>query len=190
MNRARLDPGVVLGATLAGFVVAHALDYVVVFPDPAQRAHVLEATGHHYLPSLAGLAWPLLGLALAGALAAGVRGRGRRGVSARAAVALLATAQSAFFVVAEIGERVTAHEPVTDLVRTPLLFLGLAAQVVVAALLVAVLVTVDAAGRRWSPVAPAPLPRLAVAAVPVPYVTVLRAAHPAGLAGARAPPYR
>jgi hypothetical protein len=189
VTRARLGPGVVLAATLAGFAVAHALDYTLVFPEPAERAAVLARTGHSYLPALGAIGWPLLGLAGAGALAAGLRRRSG-GVSPRAAVALLAAAQAAFFVAAEVGERVGAHEPVADLVRTPLLFLGLAAQVVVAALLVMLLATVDAAGRRWSPLAPAPLPRLAVAAVPVPYVTSLCPVRPAGRAGARAPPYR
>jgi hypothetical protein len=182
----RLRPGVVLLATLAGFALAHALDYALVFPEPAERAEVLRHSGHGYLPLLAAVAWPLLGLAVGCAVTTGGRGRSSRALRLPAAVALLAGAQSAFFVTAEVGERVGAHESPAELFRTPLLAAGLAAQVVVAALLVALLALAEVAGRRWralAPVALAPAPRATT-----PYVTSLRATLRTGLAAARAPP--
>lgn len=189
MTRARrLRPGVVLCATLAGFALAHALDYALVFPDAAERADVLEHTGHAYLGALGSVAWPLLGLAFAGALAAGLGRRSSRALSNLEAVALLAGVQSAFFVSAELCERVAAHESPTDLVRTPLLLVGLAAQVVVAALLVGLLAALDAVGRRYPLAPPARLPRLVASRARTPYVTAFHPTLRAVRATARAPP--
>jgi hypothetical protein len=179
----------VLSATLAGFVLAHALDYAIVYPDPRQRAHVLRHTGHAYLGSLRGAAWTLLGLGLVVALAQGLGSRSRER-SPRYSVALLAAAQSAFFVSAEVGERVRSHEPLRDLFHGPLLAVGLAAQVVVAALLVGLLVAVERTGRRYALVAPAPVPRPVLPRPATPYVARPHSFAPLGLAPARAPPGR
>jgi hypothetical protein len=187
----RLHPRVAVFASLAGFVVAHALGYTLVVPDPSERAHVLAETGHGYLPAVATLGWPLLALAALLALAEGARRRPvRRAVTHRRAGALLAAIQSVFFVVAEVGERLAAHESPAVLLRSPVLPVGLAAQVVVAAAIVLALAAAEWCGRQWSAawlMPPArPVGQRATTAYGGPSPRLLRT----GVAPARGPPGR
>lgn len=182
MTRApRLGPAAVLCATASGFLLAHAIVYVLVFR--ADRAQVLTRTGHAYLSTLGTGAWPLLGLAAALALVAG-----RRALTPARATALLVTAQSVFFVCAEAGERAAAHQPLTDLVRTPLLLVGLAAQVPVAVLLVALLGALAWLGSRFVFAPPRALPRLFAPPPRLAYVPSYDSALAPRRTPARAPP--
>jgi hypothetical protein len=126
-------------SAVAGVVLAHVVDYTVVFPHPAERGHQLLASGHGYWPAAVAVA--LVG----GTLAVGLtiaRG-GRRGLLGRWAVpddgptavrlARLAALQLGLFTAMELAEHAAAGLPPSELVHRPELVVGLAVQLVVAA---------------------------------------------------------
>ena len=136
---------------VAGVVLAHALDYAVVFPHAADRARQLDATGHGYWPIAVAAAF----VAGATALAIAVR-RGMLGAVGRVAdprpfpqrVAHLAVWQVALFVAVEVAERAAVGVAVAPLVTSPEFLLGLAVQVVVAAVALTLLGAVERAARE------------------------------------------
>ncbi|MDQ1395208.1 MAG: hypothetical protein QOG64_467 [Acidimicrobiaceae bacterium] len=179
-----------VAAGVAGVVAAHAFDYLVVFPDTAQRTHALAATGHRYWPLAATAA--ILATAIA-AVAAAIRGASSRRTDADAdrllpRFAALARFQVGLFAAVEVTERVAAHVSPAGLVRERSFALGMVLQLVVAATVVVILAGIEklarrvaAAIRRPAPafVPPRTTPRLAACAVP--------AGHRTG-GHARAPP--
>jgi hypothetical protein len=185
-----------VAAGVAGVVAAHAFDYLVVFPDTAQRTHALAATGHRYWPLAATAA--ILATAIA-AVAAAIRGASSRRTDADADAdadadrllprfAALARFQVGLFAAVEVTERVAAHVSPAGLVRERSFALGMVLQLVVAAAVVVILAGIEklarrvaAAIRRPAPafVPPRTTPRLAACAVP--------AGHRTG-GHARAPP--
>lgn len=124
-----------LCAALCGVIAAHALAYVLVFPQSDLRHHTLGLTGHAYWPS-AVLVAVALGIATVGARTVReLRGDEPR-VGARAAVLRLALTQGVVFVALETLERAAAGVPLGSLVEGFLLPVGIATQALVAALIV------------------------------------------------------
>jgi len=120
----------------AGAVLAHALDYLVVFPRAAARDGHLAATGHAYWPAAAGaaaIAAVLVLVAVAAAGAARARGRrwGGRG-GADLPVSGLLCLQVVAFVAMEALERALVGLAPTVLLHRPEFWLGLALQLPVA----------------------------------------------------------
>jgi len=177
-------------AAVAGVVLAHALDYALVFPGGAERARQLDATGHGYWPVAVAVAI----LAAVTALALAVR-RGALGAIApvvdppsfSVAARRLAAYQVALFTVAEVVERLPVGMAPAPLVTSPAFLVGLAVQVVVAVAVLAVLGVVERAttrivARHRRHVPAAALPIVAPAsATPRPTVWVVAA-------GPRGPP--
>src|SRR5206468_495885 len=90
-----------LTAAAAGVVLAHAADYVLLYPDPGQRGRELSATGHGYWPVAVGVA-----AALGAGLLVLAAGRGvRRRATALPSVARLAGLQMVLFITVEVVER-------------------------------------------------------------------------------------
>ena len=121
-----------------GVVVAHIVGYAAAFPDAAERAHHLGATGHGY--------WPL---AVLFALVAGsggvvlhvVRGA-RRGLAGPQPASLpapfharagrLVAWQLGAFIAMEVTERLAVADGPTSVLHSRAFVLGLGAQLVVA----------------------------------------------------------
>jgi len=174
-------------AAVAGVVLAHALDYALVFPQDAARDGHLQATGHAYWPVAVGAAAAAGALALVAAAARGAR----RGVAFRADIRVgwLLGFQVAAFVVMEAGERAVVGLPPTVLLHSPEFWLGLALQVPVAILARRLLGAVDevayrlasSGGRRPARRAPGLVVRISFADVPP-------AGAPADCPRSRAPP--
>lgn len=123
-------------AAVAGVVVAHTVDYVVVFPQSDQRAAALQASGHAYWPVAVGAAAAAGTVAVLLAAGRGVRrawpGRAASvGATALAATRLLAW-QLLAFTAMEAGERAMVGLPPTVLLHSVAFGLGLALQVPVA----------------------------------------------------------
>jgi hypothetical protein len=143
-----------LVSAVAGVVVAHAVDYAVVYPSAGDRHHHLMATGHRYWPA-ATLAAVLAG-ATVGTLAV-LRGA-RRGLGARSAdverrpflarVGRLAGCQLLLFSILEVAEHAAVGQQVGALVYRPEFLLGLALQVVVAAAAVVALLGLERLAER------------------------------------------
>ena len=137
-----------VAAAIAGQAVAHSLDYLLVFPDGAERARHLHATGHAYWP------WAALVATGAGVVAVGLVARRAAGTleggrnwahPLRASVHLAwqAGCQLGIFAVMEVLERMVTGTPLVSLLHAPELWLGLALQVLLAAVCVAVLAFVE-----------------------------------------------
>lgn len=141
-------------AGVAGVVAAHIVDYLVVFPDGRRRAEELHRTGHGY--------WPVVlavGLVAAFVAAGATAGRGaRNGLTAGTdrdageqwweRLGWLVGWQVGLFTLLEIGERVTAGEPVAALIHEPQFALGLAVQLVTAVAVMAALYVVERGSER------------------------------------------
>lgn len=116
-----------------GVVASHLLGYLVAHPDPRDRAVALGASHGHL---------PVLGLlsAAAAVAALGMGGAaGRRGERLVVRIPALAAAQAAVFVAMEVAEHVAHGDAVSSAVTAPSLWWGLAVQLVVAAVSVALL---------------------------------------------------
>ena len=144
-------------AAVAGVVAAHGLEYAAAHLDPVGRAHHLHVTGHGYWPGAVRVAIAAAVLAMGFAAGTGMRraldrrpGRsaGGRAGSAVVGLAPLASVQLGLFGALEILERLVAGADLSELVRTPWFAAGLALQVVVAAVAVAVLRLLDAGAER------------------------------------------
>jgi hypothetical protein len=130
------------GLAAGGVVVAHVLAFLLVAPNPLQRGELLEATGHGAWPFLAPIAMGAVVVALAGFAS----GRSReddpmppaalfRGTAGR-----LVTLQFAAFLLLEALERLAIGHGLTELLREPVIAIGLVAQVLVALVGAALLV--------------------------------------------------
>jgi hypothetical protein len=126
---------------VGGVVLAHAADYLAVYPHTHERNAHLEATGHSYWPIAATLA-VIAGLAtIATAARRGWRAGRRRSRPATidlfGSAMVLAAWQLLLFVGMETVERAAAGVSPLELGYSPEFWVGLVAQVIVA--LVAVL---------------------------------------------------
>jgi hypothetical protein len=121
--------GVAVGGVLAG----HWLTYLVAAPAAGARASLLHDTGHAYLGLANDLALVVALAALAtmfiGQLAAPAPGGQLRGISAR-----VVRFQVCAFVLLEVLERVTAGSPLSELIHTGILPIGIAVQVAIGVL--------------------------------------------------------
>ncbi len=156
------------GLGAAGLIAGHALGYASAVPDVHQRAVFAAQTGHGYMPS-ASWAATVVGLA---ALVAGIAsGYTRRGGSAawslRRACIRLISMQVGAFILLEVLERLVSGASLATL-SWRLVVVGVAAQIVVAALGALLLVglrRVGAAIARLRVIVAPPIPgRIATAA--------------------------
>jgi hypothetical protein len=117
---------------VAGVVIAHAVDYVVVIPNTAARDGHLQATGHAYWPVALSAAAGAAALALIAVAAMGARrsrlAAGRLDLNLGWLLAL----QAGAFVAMEAGERAMVGLPPTVLLHSPEFWFGLALQLPVA----------------------------------------------------------
>ena len=183
MTADRLRRLLPLGVAATGVVGAHALNYVLAFPDPAVRAHELAATGHGYWPIAVGIAL------LAGAAAAGlgVANGLRLRRPAPMPVARLAVLQLVLFVTLETAERLGAGMNPIPFLHSPQLVVGVVLQVAVAVAAVLVLRAIEAGARSVGRALRRPLPR-AAAAHWAPTLDRVVVSWPASTAPARGPP--
>lgn len=139
-------------AGVAGVVLAHGLDYVLIIRSPAQRAAELAQTGHGWWPAAVGAAAAATCLAVAMATGRGATGAVFRRAAGSAAATVwrdfgwVALWQSGVFAILEVLERLGAHQSPLELLHGPLFVVGLALQVVVAAGVVAALRGIERAG--------------------------------------------
>lgn len=156
MFAVREGPGtrrlILVAAAVAGVVAAHALDYLAVSADGAERARHLHITGHGYWSGAVALA--ISGAVVATAIAASWGARrapGRADGGSDGPVigfVPLTLAQVGLFAGMEVAERVLAGAEVSELVHGPLFALGLVLQAVVAATAVLVLRLVSSGAER------------------------------------------
>lgn len=129
----RAGVAVVAALGLAGLGLAHVLEYLALVPEARHRAHVLAATGHHYLPSVLSAIGFLAAVAIAAvflrAFGAGAGAGDRRAEPSVGPdwARLLPVAQVLAFVAVEVAERVAVGASLADL--GPVLILGLPLQV-------------------------------------------------------------
>lgn len=128
-------------AGIAGVVGAHALAYLTAFPDPAERAYVLQHTGHGYWPVATGVACLAALATLAAAIRRGtdiaVRRRAAMGtVDSVAQIGRLALWQMALFGAMESAERLSAGISPMALLHSRNFAIGLAFQLILAVAIV------------------------------------------------------
>jgi hypothetical protein len=115
--------------SIAGATAGHYLSYWFVAPDPHQRGHLLESTGHAGEP-------PFLVLSIAALVATCIAVFGGRAPKRTwgwgRVYALLAFMQVIGFLGLETIERLVEGTPLVDAAREPVIALGLAIQLLVA----------------------------------------------------------
>lgn len=122
------------GLGALGIAVGHRVAYFMVTSDPHARHELLESTGHTYWP----LAGALLVAMIVGTIGVSISSRlhrSRSGASTLATNALvLAGLQVSGFILMEAGERLlfASQHHVTSLLSEPVLWIGIALQVIVA----------------------------------------------------------
>jgi len=140
MERRRTLTGPIAAAAWAGVVAGHWIAYLIAIPAANVRSATLAETGHGYW--LAAMAAAFV-LGVASAATTVVRGlvRGaRRGPAGpptgryRDVAVRLALLQSAIFLVQEVLERAEVGAPLSGLAHDGFILVGIAAQIVVAAL--------------------------------------------------------
>jgi hypothetical protein len=143
LNTGRYHPTVrsrrsVAIVAIAGVVIAHAVDYLVVYRGDAAREHQLAETGHGY--------WPLaVALALVATLVAAASAAGRGGMLGLARptaeserlpmlrdIARLSLLQVLLFSAVEVLERLAVGLAPPTVLQTPEFAVGIGLQVVVA----------------------------------------------------------
>lgn len=157
-RRAPLVPAV---SGIAGVVLAHAVAYVLAFPEPAARHAALQASGHGYWHHATdfGLIAAAFGLIMAVGRGLAPVARGRPGI--RRALPGLVAWQICLFTCLEVAEGIAAGAPVSTMLAEPVFLIGLILQVAAATAVLFLLVGVErvvAAAvrvRRASPVLPA-----------------------------------
>jgi hypothetical protein len=148
-RRPSLRTTVLVVAGVAGVVLAHGLDYLLVIRSPVQRAAELAETGHAWWSSgvAAALGAACLALSMAtaqGATGAVFRHAARSGAaSARRDFAWTAAWQTGVFAALEVLERLGAHVSPLQLLHGPLFAVGVLLQVAVAAVVVILVRTVE-----------------------------------------------
>jgi len=169
----------------AGVVLGHTLAYAAVVPDGRSRTALLNVTGHAYWRAA------VIAAVLSGVVAAAshvVRSLGPRPDTLPRATARLAAFQVCVFTLMEVSERAVAHQSVASLFDHHVFFVGVAVQLVVAALLAQGLRLLGRAAAalaeraRRPPVDRACPPRTPARPVPPPAAAWLRTG------GSRAPP--
>lgn len=137
-----------------GVTLAHAADFIAVFPDTETRSRALEATGHGDWPLITTLAVIAAMAAAVGAVRSGLgaRRRHRRPAPTRLSVGLTTAGwQAGAFALLEVVERLSAGRPPWSVLHEPVFWLGLLLQLPVAAAVLAVRALVEAVSARISP---------------------------------------
>jgi hypothetical protein len=126
------------GAAVAGAAVGHSAAYLIVAPDGRERATLLAGTGHGYSSTMVAAAI-VLGLVAAATTALGHFSEGRRRQQRPASeepwawlAARMGLLQITIFALQEVIERAVSGNPVSEVVRDRLLFVGFLIQIVVA----------------------------------------------------------
>jgi hypothetical protein len=182
---------------VVGVFLAHVLDYLLVFRSAGHRAHELAATGHGWLP--AALTAAIGAGALAGGMALG-RGGAKalmcRTTTRRRAIwrdyRALALWQVGLFSAVEVIERLASHQSPLELVHGLLFPSGLGLQLLVAAVLMALLCLFERLGVTLVSVVADAARQPRRGRRPVfarPGGQVLLGLTPGGSAPARAPPH-
>jgi hypothetical protein len=108
MERARRARAWLIGIACAGIALSHEFGYQVENPGVAQKVHVLEETGHSYLPVFVTLALVALVLGIVGFMAHRIVGRSSatapKEIFLHSAIRLMGL-QAAGFLLLEVGER-------------------------------------------------------------------------------------
>lgn len=178
---------------IAGVVVAHAIDFVLVYGGDVEREHQLASTGHDYWPIavLIGLVTGLVALGWAIGCG-GVRGLADTAMALRARstvgdITRLATVQVSLFTGLELLERLAAGVDPGAFLRSPECVVGVVMQVVVAAVAIVVLRAVERVSERAVRTAIAPGarrgrrgPRVLPVRWGFPAVAVVAASRPRG----------
>ncbi len=143
-----LRSAALVGTSVGGIVAGHQLGYLAAISSADHRHAVLARTGHGYLPGAAWVAGALAVAALVAALGVGCLRRrgtagGRFGLGGTAAT--LAALQTGGFVMLEIVERAAVGAPLW-VATGPVLWTGIAAQLMVAVLGALVLRLFERAG--------------------------------------------
>ena len=115
--------------SIAGTTAGHYLSYLFVAPDPHQRGHLLESTGHGGESTFVILSVAAL-LATCIAIFGGRAPRRAWGMAQ--ATSRLAFMQVAAFLILESVERLAEGTPLIEAAREPVVALGLAVQLIVA----------------------------------------------------------
>ncbi len=117
-----------LAVAVAGVLAGHWLTYMAVAPIADSRATFLHDTGHAYLGMANDLALIVALFAIAtmfiGQLTSPVATGGVPGITAR-----VVRFQVSAFVLLEVLERVTSGSPLSELIRTGILPIGIVAQI-------------------------------------------------------------
>jgi hypothetical protein len=183
------------GAAVAGAVVGHGVAYALAVPQPGRRLALLAGSGHQYWSAAIAAAVVLglgsLGATLTRSFRAGLTTGGRPAVEPPGRLAgRLALLQVTIYLVQELLERAAAGVPLGGPVNGRLLLVGVAVQLLVAAVLA---VALTWAGRAAEVAGRALRRRLPPGADPRPVLTrptgwVRPAILLTGALAARAPP--
>lgn len=119
-----------LGVAMGGVLTAHWLTYATVAPSATARATILHKTGHAYLGFANELAL-VVALAALAALFVGQLSSPTAPARATGVTRRVVLFQVGAFVIMEVLERVTAGAPLSELIHTGVLPIGIAAQVAV-----------------------------------------------------------
>lgn len=169
MTRIRTRPLVSAAAGIAGVAGAHVIAYAIAYRDPAQRAYVLQQTGHGYWPVAMGVACLAALVTLAAAIRRGTdigaRGRAPIGMADSVAqIGRLALWQIALFAAMESAERLSAGVSPLTLLHSRNFAIGLTFQLILAAAIVIGLRVVERVtarvvrSLRAAPLRPRPVP--------------------------------
>ncbi len=167
---------------VAGVAVGHLAGYAVAHPDAAAREAALG--GHAYLPVAASVLVPV---GVVAALVWAIRTSRELGLAGTIQVRHLAAAQIALFLLQEVGERGVGGIPVTGALTERGVWIGLAAQLLVAWASTRAVAWVRRTVRSIRPGARV-LPRLLVPQLPTIVPAVLRSSLATVRVGSRAPP--
>ena len=119
-----------MGVAVGGVLAGHWLTYLVVAPIAGSRATILHQTGHSYLGLANDLALVAALAALASMFIAQLTGPEPAGhllgITGR-----VVRFQVCAFVALEVLERVTAGSPLSELIRSGILPIGVAAQITI-----------------------------------------------------------
>jgi hypothetical protein len=151
-RRRRISFVFVPAAAVTGVVLGHALAYLASFPQAASRQEILAETGHSYWATAEAMAIVCAVLSAVSTLVRHVR-RGTRHERSRSTwqrymhgTLQLGAIQCAVFVVQELLERLHAGAPLSGLLHDGFIAIGIAMQILVAAVLALILTALALTG--------------------------------------------
>ena len=122
-----------MGVAVGGVLVGHWLTYLMVAPIAQSRATILHQTGHSYLGLANDLALVAVLAAMASMFIAQLTSPAPAG-HLLGTTARVVRLQVCAFVALEVLERVTAGSPLSELIRSGILPIGVAAQIAIGSL--------------------------------------------------------